>query len=115
MGRHFVDMFETAVIYLLVTTSVVEVDNFYSFCIVKVGNMRIIESNMTIFANAHEDNIYREFGQYFFIYLTSMYRVGVLPVEIVYRFERNFVENSFFQKLPNPCGASLSSPMYSSM
>src|SRR5215212_1317179 len=56
---------ETAVIYLLVTTRVVEFDDLHELWIFEVGDGRIVESDVPVFANAEANEIDRLFTEHF--------------------------------------------------
>ena len=59
MGRHVVDAWEAAVIYLLVSAHFVQLYDLDSFRILKFCHPRIVEGDMAVFANTQAHNIHR--------------------------------------------------------
>ena len=62
MPRYIRERGETAVVNLLLAAGVIELDDFYQLRVFEIGNGRIIECDVSIFTDAHANQINRLFA-----------------------------------------------------
>ena len=115
MGRDFVNRRKAPVVHLLIAADLIEFYRFYSRLVVKIGNAGIVEGNVSVLADPHDDNIRRIRLQKVAVPLRLFFGVGRRDVDKMHALKGTSPKICAFRKLPNPCGASLSSPIYSSM
>ena len=75
VSRNIVDRFEATIVYLLLPARFIEVDHLDHFGIVESGNVRIVERDVCIFADAHEDDVSRKAHEQFRISAAFIHKV----------------------------------------
>ena len=74
--RHIIKGCETTVIDLLLATCIVQLDHLDPNRIIKIGDRRIVERQMSVFANSETDQIYRRCFQQAFVVLLGFFRIN---------------------------------------
>ena len=107
--RHFFEGVERLVVHLLAAAFFVEVDEFHRPFILKIGHVRIVESDMPVFPDAEADDIDGVFSQKPLVSFAQRFGVPVAAY-VVDRLHLNAVENRPVEIMRERLIAPLSQP-----
>ena len=104
MGGDGVEVRKAAVVDLLLAAGFVEFDDFDGLWIIEVGDGRVIESDVSIFANAHADEVDGALGHESGVAGDLGLEVSSFCLDAVEGFRGDFGKEVFFLIGPEGCG-----------
>ncbi len=104
VGGDGVEVRKAAVVDLLLAAGLVELDHLDGVWIIEVGDGRVIESDMSIFTNAHADKIDGAFVHEFGVAGDLGVEISSFCLDAVEGFRGDFGKEVFFLIGPEGCG-----------